>query len=1039
MTDPLERKKRVRSAHRGAATRVIGQVQENLTAEHGPNMAKLRQQRNMLIQKSELLSTLDAELMDAVELDELENEVEQIDAIKEKIECAILEIDSVLNPEEHDASSHGSDGTTSPPLERPRSSLSESSGSSATESVPESVPTSEVTPTVPATTDTVATPGVTPAIGAVSTITHSSGLIPQIKLPKLSLKKFGGDPTQWMTFWDSFDSSIHSNPTLSDIDKFNYLVSFLESTAAESIGGLTPTSSNYKEAVDTLKGRFGDPQIIISRHMDALLSLSVVASHHDHKSLRQLYDTVEAHVRGLKSLKVPVDSYGSLLTSLLMSRLPSEIRIIITRELSGGSWDIERMMRIVHREVDARERSAASTNPPIKRPHQRGLPTAAALLTKSRPSGPSCVYCDRNHPSSFCATLTNVDERKEVLRKAGRCYLCLRKHHLSRNCRSSNNCSRCGGRHHTSLCQHSATNTVSPQSLDVPPVSESTAPPQSQDTPPVSESTPSRSSRTTNAMCIDSRTPVLLQTAKLRLCNLQDEHSSTVTIARAILDSGSQKSYVSSRVKETLRLPVKCTEALCIRTFGSSKERIEECEIVEVGLHTDDGQILKLSAVVVPFICDPLTSQPINHSERHYCHLSGLKLADSANLDDTLAIDALIGSDFYWKLVTGRIVRGSSGPTALHTRVGWVLSGPVQHQSISVNLTTVSSAHALKIETYPAEQGLDDHLKRFWELESLGVMENEPLLYEKFTQQISFNGERYSVALPWREDHPPLPDHFELCYRRLHGLLNRLKQDPSLLKDYHTVISEQIAKGIVEVVDDPSMGSNRIHYLPHHAVVRQDKMTTKLRVVYDASARTTGPSLNDCLYIGPNFGQSIFAILLRFRLHKIALAGDIEKAFLMVAVNERDRDALRFLWSSNPEAEEPKIITLRFARVAFGVSSSPFLLNATINHHMELYRDCDPLFVDKFISSIYVDDVSLGSADVESTYDLYLKSKTRLAEAGFRLRKFVTNSSDLYHRIQLNEGLPGDHNLSACEGHPRKDQQRSRGSQDIRNPMGLQS
>ena len=162
-------------------------------------MAKLRQQRNTLIRKSELLSTLDAELMDAVELDELENEVEQIDAIKEKIECAILEIDSVLNPEEHDASSRGSDGTTSPPLERPRSSLSESSGSSATESVP----TSEVTPTVPATTDTVATPGVTPAIGAVSTITHSSGLIPQIKLPKLSLKKFGGDPIQWMTFWDS--------------------------------------------------------------------------------------------------------------------------------------------------------------------------------------------------------------------------------------------------------------------------------------------------------------------------------------------------------------------------------------------------------------------------------------------------------------------------------------------------------------------------------------------------------------------------------------------------------------------------------------------------------------------------------------------------------------------------------------------------------------------------------------------------------------------------------------------------------------------
>ena len=123
----------------------------------------------------------------------------------------------------------------------------------------------------------------------------------------------------------------------------------------------------------------------------------------------------------------------------------------------------------------------------------------------------------------------------------------------------------------------------------------------------------------------------------------------------------------------------------------------------------------------------------------------------------------------------------------------------------------------------------------------------------------------------------------------------------------------------------------------------------------------------------------------------------------------RDHDALCFLWSSNPEAAEPKIITLRFARVAFGISSSPFLLNATINHHMELYHDCDPLFVDKFVSSI---DVSLGSADGGSTNDLYLKSKMTLAEAGFWLRKFMTNSSNLRHRIQLNEGLPGDHNLS---------------------------
>ena len=168
-------------------------------------------------------------------------------------------------------------------------------------------------------------------------------------------------------------------------------------------------------------------------------------------------------------------------------------------------------------------------------------------------------------------------------------------------------------------------------------------------------------------------------------------------------------------------------------------------------------------------------------------------------------------------------------------------------------------------------------------------------------------------------------------------------------------------------------------------------MTSKLRIVYDASARTSGPSLNDCLYMGPSFGQSIFDILIRFRLHRIALAGDIKKAFLMVSVKE-DRYSLRFLWTRNVEGDEPHMIVLRFTRVVFGVNSSP---NATINHHMKKYQQVDTSFVDKFLSSIYVDDVSLGSDEVESTYELYLKSKSRLAEAGFKLRKFVTNSEEL--------------------------------------------
>ena len=209
--------------------------------------------------------------------------------------------------------------------------------------------------------------------------------------------------------------------------------------------------------------------------------------------------------------------------------------------------------------------------------------------------------------------------------------------------------------------------------------------------------------------------------------------------------------------------------------------------------------------------------------------------------------------------------------------------------------------------------------------------------------------------------------------KRLTNLLKRLRQDPEVLKEYDSVIRDQLSKGIVEVVEKPGEGEvGKIHYIPHHAVIRKDKTTTKLRVVYDASARSGGPALNDCLYTGPPLAENIFDILLRFRVNRVALTGDVEKAFLMVGMTEEDRDVLRFLWVDDIEKTSPEIVVLRFARVAFGVSSSPFLLNATMKYHIERYREDDPEFVERFLRSIYVDDLSSGAPESDTGYELYL-------------------------------------------------------------------
>ena len=118
--------------------------------------------------------------------------------------------------------------------------------------------------------------------------------------------------------------------------------------------------------------------------------------------------------------------------------------------------------------------------------------------------------------------------------------------------------------------------------------------------------------------------------------------------------------------------------------------------------------------------------------------------------------------------------------------------------------------------------------------------------------------------------------------------------------------------------------------------------------------------------------------MFRFCSHKVALIGDIEKAFLMVHTAETDKDVLRFLWIDDIDEVEPQVITLRF---------------------IEQCEQCDPAFTQKFLQSIYVDDFTSGDRDVDSTFELYMKSKLRLKDAGFNLRKCVTNSQELQTRI----------------------------------------
>ena len=150
------------------------------------------------------------------------------------------------------------------------------------------------------------------------------------KLPKLHIAKFSGDVTKFRTFWDSFDSAVNQNPSLSAIDKFNYLQGLLDGPAAAAIQGLTLSEANYTTALALLKERFGKTQQVISAHMDQLLRLPSCIG--DKASqIRAIYDKISVQVRGLDALGVRAEQYGSFLIPVIMSKLPAEIRLQIAR------------------------------------------------------------------------------------------------------------------------------------------------------------------------------------------------------------------------------------------------------------------------------------------------------------------------------------------------------------------------------------------------------------------------------------------------------------------------------------------------------------------------------------------------------------------------------------------------------------------------------------------------------------------------------------------------------------------------------------
>ncbi|KAG1682986.1 hypothetical protein GQR58_010380 [Nymphon striatum] len=835
--------------------------------------------------------------------------------------------------------------------------------------------------------------GVTATITKVSTASISSNMT-SVRLPRIELTKFDGDVTKWQSFWDKFVALVDKSD-IPKISKFTYLESLLEGEAKFAIAGFAVTDNNYDSACELLLSRFGRKERVIFCHIQHLLKLSATFSNTKHQvsvaQLHKLHDEITSRVRSLHSLDISSDQYGIILTPVVLSCLPTDIRMEWARDGEGRESDLKYLLDFLNKEIQRRERS--DTFKDVGVPKRSTAATSgdalnlntsstAALQTSSSRgnrkfrsvnSHRQCRFCQRYHQTEQCRAVLelNIADRKRRIYDSKLCFRCLGMHY-ARDCDAE--CSLCKGSHHSICCDTTATvNSDSTQMV--------------------------RDKVSHVKIAVQGKSDYFMNCTVLPTARVNVRGENGVFEANLLFDTGAQTTYISSSLVKKVRPKWVNSEYMASAIFGSGKlPRVEERNIFEFHLSDLAGkeQMSKVWAVEQPIICIPIQKPQIpQRILKSFCNIT---FADPLFLETSKEIDILVGMDWYWDFMKSGLIRHKEGPVAQETIFGWVISGNLKKSSALGNSSIACLTHQL----LNMNDISDDTIRQFWDLDSIGVKAEEeqvldPIL-QKFEDTIHLTDGRYEVSLPWKEDGVPdtLMNNEFLAKKRLKGLSTKLSRDPELRGKYDSVLKELENSGIIEEVPKNEVRvppGHRVFYLPHRPVLKKSSHTTKVRPVFDASAKGyNGVSLNDCVDSGPSLNPKMVEILIRFRRWPISITADITKAFLNISVRPADRDVHRFFWDENG-----KIRIMRFTRVPFGNSSSPFLLNATIRHHLSKYPPSD--VVTELRDNLYVDDLISGAdTDIEAC-QIFEEARGIFGAAQFSLSQWTSNSPIVLDRF----------------------------------------
>lgn len=819
-----------------------------------------------------------------------------------------------------------------------------------------------------------------------------------LRLPQIQIAKFGGEYFRWLEFRDTYENLIHKNERISDISKFHYLVSYLQGDASRIISNLEISSKNYSEAWKLLCCRFENKRLLINHHLNSLFNIKQLPRESE-RSLRFLVDHVTKNLRALASLDQPTDKWDVLVIFMLTSKLDSHT-LLKWEEYRNNLPDdvptLEQFFKFLAERANVLEslnqnnrsdygasrsvlpiptvRPVSNSNNHPRQVQKNNIKAFVSMSNNNtKPKAFSCIICNERHRIYDCPAFKakSVEERLADVTKYKLCENCLRQGHAIVDCRMRPCPERGCSQMHNGMLHRPSSSSSHLAAVD-----------------DENEVIVNYAKQNTNQ--------VLLSTAIIEVSNPIDQQKVKV---RALLDCGSQSSFISESLKTQLSLKSCPVDTLKVTGIGnaSTHQIVESCDVKMQSINSNFNATF--SCFVLKELTGRLPKTPVD--------FSSLNLPENIQLADPLfykpaRIDLLIGADLFWDILGNeQHSLGVQSPNLRSSKLGWIISGPVPSVT---SPKAVACNHALVSKS--EDENIEKMINKSWELEDVST--NQTLSESQNECERHFLAHttrdktgRFCVKLPFKESTECLGDTYKLAKRRFINLEKRFKRDPNLKIEYTDFIHEYLELGHLSKSNHnfyPNSSPSPYYYLCHHAVIKQESESTKLRVVFDGSApSTSGYSLNSILMVGPHIQDSIFSILIRARQYKYILTGDIEKMYRQVLVHNADRDLQLIVWR---EDESKPIQTFSLHTVTYGTASASYLSTRCLWELGQEHTDEDIKNVIQ--KDFYVDDLITGSDDPERLIYIQKCVSSALSAGCFKLRKYKSNCPEIFNSIDMN-------------------------------------